>query len=291
MSKSNKKFWLVIISLAILIILVSGSYFFFKSETYTKTFVDSDIGQVEVTLSENPQTTQAVTFSNSQINLGQPVTFTDSSNSGSSFGICSYTIDIKNGNTVKRFDDFFSSPKLSSQFSVTLSFTPTKVGTWTATTEYGLPSPLGECFGGYGGIVQGGTNSVNVVEQQQCNPNWQCGNWGTCVNNQQTRSCTDSNSCGTNSGKPPTTQSCTSSPGGCTQDVVQPCEDGTTVIISTCSNGQLTPTGNTCSPGTNPPNPPNPPEAPTDYGLYIIFGIATILLIVMIVVIVRRFKR
>ena len=42
-----------------------------------------------------------------------------------------------------------------------------------------------------------------------CTPNWQVGNWSECVNGQQTRTVTDSNNCGTNEGKPATTQSCT----------------------------------------------------------------------------------
>ena len=44
-----------------------------------------------------------------------------------------------------------------------------------------------------------------------CTPNWQCTAWSSCVNSQQTRTCTDANNCGTTSGKPATTQSCTSS--------------------------------------------------------------------------------
>jgi len=42
-----------------------------------------------------------------------------------------------------------------------------------------------------------------------CTPNWQVGNWSECVNGQQTRTVTDSNNCGTDEGKPATTQSCT----------------------------------------------------------------------------------
>ena len=45
-----------------------------------------------------------------------------------------------------------------------------------------------------------------------CTSNWQCTSWSECTNNQQTRSCTDSNSCGTNTGKPVEAQACTSTP-------------------------------------------------------------------------------
>jgi|ETNmetMinimDraft_2_1059921.scaffolds.fasta_scaffold32914_1 hypothetical protein len=43
----------------------------------------------------------------------------------------------------------------------------------------------------------------------QCTENWQCSDWSTCTNNQQTKTCTDSNSCGTTTNKPSTSKSCT----------------------------------------------------------------------------------
>lgn len=44
---------------------------------------------------------------------------------------------------------------------------------------------------------------------KSCTPSWSCGSWSSCINGRQTRSCTDRNNCGTNSGKPPTSRSCT----------------------------------------------------------------------------------
>ncbi|GEM_PF-1255438 len=41
-----------------------------------------------------------------------------------------------------------------------------------------------------------------------CTPSWSCTAWSTCSNGQQTRTCTDSNNCGTTSGKPAESQSC-----------------------------------------------------------------------------------
>lgn len=41
-----------------------------------------------------------------------------------------------------------------------------------------------------------------------CVSNWQCNSWTTCVSGKQTRVCTDSKNCGTNTGKPITSQSC-----------------------------------------------------------------------------------
>ena len=46
-----------------------------------------------------------------------------------------------------------------------------------------------------------------------CTPNWQCSDWDTCTNGQQSRTCIDSNSCGTTQNKPLTAQSC-----GCIQN-------------------------------------------------------------------------
>jgi len=47
-----------------------------------------------------------------------------------------------------------------------------------------------------------------------CTPKWTCSNWSGCSNNQQTRTCTDANTCDTDEGKPETSQSCSSSGGG-----------------------------------------------------------------------------
>ena len=41
-----------------------------------------------------------------------------------------------------------------------------------------------------------------------CTPNWSCGDWSQCVNGQQTRTCYDTNNCGTTTNKPGTTQAC-----------------------------------------------------------------------------------
>ncbi len=46
--------------------------------------------------------------------------------------------------------------------------------------------------------------------QTPCTPNWQCSGYGSCVNGQQTQTCTDSNSCDTLTNQPALTQSCTS---------------------------------------------------------------------------------
>ncbi|PIN77898.1 hypothetical protein COV14_04885, partial [Candidatus Woesearchaeota archaeon CG10_big_fil_rev_8_21_14_0_10_33_12] len=45
--------------------------------------------------------------------------------------------------------------------------------------------------------------------QITCTPNWQqCSDWSACVNNQQTRTCTDSNNCNVLTGRPALVQAC-----------------------------------------------------------------------------------
>jgi uncharacterized Zn-binding protein involved in type VI secretion len=47
-------------------------------------------------------------------------------------------------------------------------------------------------------------------EKVECVPNWQCTSWSECGSDgKQTRTCSDLNNCGTISGKPAETQSCT----------------------------------------------------------------------------------
>ncbi|MBI3052093.1 S8 family serine peptidase [Candidatus Woesearchaeota archaeon] len=47
-----------------------------------------------------------------------------------------------------------------------------------------------------------------VVEDAACVESWSCTEWGACISGQQTRTCTDANSCGTARGKPAESQSC-----------------------------------------------------------------------------------
>jgi len=51
------------------------------------------------------------------------------------------------------------------------------------------------------GVNNGGTDD-------DCTPSWSCGAWSTCSGGTQTRTCTDSESCGTTQNKPAVSQSC-----------------------------------------------------------------------------------
>jgi len=57
-----------------------------------------------------------------------------------------------------------------------------------------------------------GTGDCNMQCQYTtiCTESWQCTTWSACVGSVQTRTCTDSNSCGTTVNKPAESQSCTS---------------------------------------------------------------------------------
>jgi hypothetical protein len=92
-----------------------------------------------------------------------------------------------------------------------------------------------------------------------CTPNWSCTSWSQCSTyGSQTRSCSDTNACGTTAGKPAETQSCTPPPPQCTREQPQTqtlsCPAGQTGSItqtrtSTCPGptwGPWTTTSNTC---------------------------------------------
>jgi len=71
----------------------------------------------------------------------------------------------------------------------------------------------GSCtFNGYFQFANFGKqywSSQTVLVTQLCTPSWSCGSWSSCTNNIQTRTCTDTNSCGVTTGKPVESQSCT----------------------------------------------------------------------------------
>lgn len=71
----------------------------------------------------------------------------------------------------------------------------------TSTTT---PQLIDSCGAGEECIEGQSECQVNIT----CTESWTCGNWSTCANGQQTRTCTDANSCGTTTNKPIESQSC-----------------------------------------------------------------------------------
>ncbi len=70
------------------------------------------------------------------------------------------------------------------------------------------PSSKGGTHHGGGGggntIIIGGEPENSYV----CDENWQCGDWTNCTDGEQTRTCIDTNACGTINNKPSITQDC-----------------------------------------------------------------------------------
>ncbi len=75
--------------------------------------------------------------------------------------------------------------------------------------------------GGGGGAGGGGGGAAGAITEQpteECEENWNCTEWQECtINGTQSRTCTDLNSCGTNSTKPPESREC---------DYIPTCNDG-----------------------------------------------------------------
>ena len=65
-----------------------------------------------------------------------------------------------------------------------------------------------------------------------CIESWTCSSWSACINNQQTRTCTDLNACGTTQNKPLEIQSCTTAP---TQNA---CEQSGGLCKSVCNEDE-----------------------------------------------------
>ncbi|MBT7241552.1 MAG: hypothetical protein HN878_03615 [Candidatus Diapherotrites archaeon] len=71
-------------------------------------------------------------------------------------------------------------------------------------------------------LNQNNNNSNNPqptdINNSACTENWNCTNWSNCDNNNQTRTCTELNQCGTDTNKPIENQTCLSTPETCTEN-------------------------------------------------------------------------
>ena len=56
------------------------------------------------------------------------------------------------------------------------------------------------------------TRLARAAPALPCSESWSCTDWSACANNQQTRTCTDANNCGTTTTNPAITQSCSCTP-------------------------------------------------------------------------------
>ncbi len=78
--------------------------------------------------------------------------------------------------------------------------------------------------------TKGGAPAVTETPAT-CTESWACTDWSTCANNQQTKTCTDSNNCGTTTSKPSESQSCTVSKAETTVPSPVPTSILTTIIV------------------------------------------------------------
>jgi hypothetical protein len=98
-----------------------------------------------------------------------------------------------------------------------------------------------------GGSSSDGSSGGGGGGGYSCTTNWTCADWSACQpNGTQARTCTDSNSCGTTTGRPAETQSCTySSAGACAEgmrvcaesDLMECDSQGQWIKIQTCDYG------------------------------------------------------
>lgn len=105
---------------------------------------------------------------------------------------------------------------------------------------------LNSCGNGICDLNETITNCSTDCKSSICTSIWQCTSWGSCTNSQQTRICTDQNSCGVTTNKPIELQSCT--------PVCSP--NWQIGSWSTCTNNQQTRTVtdlNNCGITTNKP--------------------------------------
>ena len=90
---------------------------------------------------------------------------------------------------------------------------------------------------------------ISIPALTSCTPSWTCTSWSSCSSGSQTRTCTDSNNCGTNTGKPVTSQSCTSPTTDLCKDANNNQKCGDILRLITCEmQGCTTNTGQICSP-------------------------------------------
>ena len=144
-------------------------------------------------------------------------------------------------------DNGFSSPTGWSQASTSKTFNHSV----SATTTYYYRVRAIDSYGNYGSW----SNTISVTITLPCTPNWSCSSWTTCTYNLHTRTCSDTNNCGTTSSMPVTSEPC------CISDCISGqmgCSDSATV--SKCQIGtdgcyhmlgwQSCNVGTTCSSGS-----------------------------------------
>lgn len=171
------------------------SYTFNESliSTYNITITNGDAGQDAKIVSVNITLPANLTFIASSQGTNAVGDFSNTPNLLTWSNTTNYLI---NGSETKNF--WFNANATSGNYTLTISVL-------NSTQAYSYTINLT--------ILKVITNTTNVtINATPCLQNWSCSSsWSNCTSGTQTRTCTDVNSCGNNTGKPATTQNCTTS--------------------------------------------------------------------------------
>jgi hypothetical protein len=143
------------------------------------------------------------------------------------------------------FDDMSSLPEGTYYYRVTavdkVKFMPHEGPAVEGSATVGQAPPSPPSGGGGSSDSSGGGGWTYTPP---CDEDWACSDWSECIDNLQTRECTDQNACGTEESKPPETQACTPSGMVCTEGAyvcagnsLMECIDGSWELAETCEHG------------------------------------------------------
>jgi hypothetical protein len=96
-----------------------------------------------------------------------------------------------------------ASPLFSDEGSLDFHLTEASPVRGLAETSWARADADAQCFSGEAGAYAYNGDGTS------CAPAWQCTSWSACSVGQQTRTCTDSNACGSTTGRPAESQNCT----------------------------------------------------------------------------------
>lgn len=106
---------------------------------------------------------------------------------------------------------------------------PGDCGSCDTGTDSGSDSGSSDNSGGSGGFMAPPSGGDDDSGEDDCTENWSCTGWSECISGKQTRTCADSNRCGTTEEKPEEVRDCN------VVEVTDSCEEGET----TCDGNTL----------------------------------------------------
>lgn len=156
-------------------------------------------------------------------------------------------------------------------------------------SESGVSCEIEDDYFTVEGLTSSGVKELPPTPIANCTPDWNCTAWSTCVNSNQTRTCTDKNACGNLSSRPPLKQACSiSSPGVCTPS--WSCTPWTpTVCPENKTQYQTCTDSHACNVTTGKPSETRTCTSETpqsDSNLWLIVVIIILVIIILVIVIV-----